>query len=177
MRIFIALLFPDEIKDEIFDYLEETEEISESGDFTYYDNLHLTIIYIGETELEMVEKIKRKLKEIKFRSFEYKTNRLNMFKRDKSRKIVYLGIDRSYDLESLYNLVCIKLKELNLEFPTAKYTPHITLGRQVRFIDDEDINAIRTKPQVIKATRISVMESTRIKGRLTYKEIFSVPLN
>lgn len=176
MRIFIALLFSDEIKDEIFDYLEEVEEIAESGNFSYFDNLHLTVIYIGETSAEKLTEIIAKIKEIKFHAFEYKTNRLDMFKRDKSRKIVYLGVDKSYELQSLYNLVCVKLKEIGLDFPTNKYTPHITLGRQVSLIDDSDIDEIKTNPMNILVDRISIMESTRIKGQLTYVELDNVKL-
>jgi len=177
MRIFIALLFNDEIKDAVYDYLAEVEETSVSGNFSSLDNLHLTILYLGETSLAMLEKIKLKLSEINFRNFQYETNNLGYFQKSQNRKIVYLGVNKSYNLESLYNLIVIKLKEIGLNFPTEKYTPHITLARQVSLINDNDLETIRTTSHTIEANHISIMESTRINGELTYLEVHKIPLN
>lgn len=177
MRIFIALLFEDGIKDAIYDYLEEVEEVSESGNFSSYDNLHLTLLYLGETSSAMLVKITDKLREIVFRQFDYQTQGIGSFHKSQNRRIVYLGVGKSYNLESLYNLVVLKLKEIGLEFPTEKYTPHITLGRQVGLIAEHDLDQIRTRPLTIKADRISIMESTRVDGELTYRELSSIPMH
>ncbi len=176
MRTFIALLFNDEIKNKIYDYLEEVEEMSESGNFSSFDNLHLTILYLGEISPAMVEKVKTKLQEIVFHKFNYETEKLGFFKKGQNKRIVYLGVKKSYNLESLYNFVTFKLKEVGLNFPTEKYTPHITLGRQVTLISDDDLFQIKTENQIIEANRISIMESTRIDGELTYIERHNIPL-
>ncbi|MBN2540853.1 MAG: RNA 2',3'-cyclic phosphodiesterase [Bacilli bacterium] len=170
MRLFIALLFPYEIKDTIYDVLEEVEEISEDGNFTDYDNLHLTVLYLGETSKEMYQRIKEKCSEIIIKPFSYETSHIGMFQKNKPKKIVYLGVKNNYTLQSLYNQVVIKLRELGLSIPTSKYTPHITLGRQVSLIADQDLERIQVKPLTIQADRISLMESTRVEGILTYIE-------
>jgi len=176
MRIFIALLFEDEIKDLIYDYLEEVESISDSGNFSSNENLHLTLLYLGETSPAMLERIRYKLNEIVMKKFFYETETLGSFKKSQNRRIVYLGVKKSFNLESLYNLVVLKLKELGLNFPTEKYTPHITLGRQVSLIAEDEIRQVKTESLRIQATRISIMESTRIDGELTYRELYQIPL-
>ncbi len=170
MRLFIALLFPREIKDKIYNYLEEVKALSANGNFTDFNNLHLTILYLGETDKPMFDKIKMKLSEVIIHQFTYQTGKINCFKKHKTKKIVYLEVKNNYSLKSLYNQVYIKLKELGLDFPTEKYTPHITLGRQVSISDIQNLYEINTKPLAIKATKISLMESTRINGKLTYIE-------
>ncbi len=177
MKLFIALLFSYEIKDSIYDWLEEVEEISDGGNFTDYDNLHLTILYLGETKPEMFQRIKDKLSEITINAFEYKTTSIDMFQKEKPKRIVYLGIQKNHTLDRLYNQVVLKLRELGLDIPTSKYTPHITLGRQVSLIADRDLERIRTTPLNIRAERISMMESTRVEGILTYIERDHIHLN
>ncbi|HOO44150.1 MAG TPA: RNA 2',3'-cyclic phosphodiesterase [Bacillota bacterium] len=177
MRIFIALLFDEPVKNKIWDMLNEVEEIAEKGNYSRYENLHLTLLYLGETSQEMLGKIIAKLKEIKFKKFSYQTGHLDFFKKAKTKKIVYLSVNRSMTLESLQHLVCVKLKELNIDFHSEKYTPHITFGREVSLISDDDLQMVKTVPLEILADRISIMESTRIDGQLTYIELDNVPLN
>lgn len=177
MRIFIALLFQHEVKDRIYDYLEEIEEIAESGNFTTYGNLHLTVLYIGEVDTDYLQGIKRKLSEISLDKITYQTKGLDYFQKSGNKKIVYLGIKQSFELERLYQLVCLKIKELGKFIPTGSYTPHITIGREVRLISDTDLALVRTKPMTIVADRISIMQSTRVNGKLTYLELDSIPLH
>ncbi len=176
MRIFIALLFPETVKKTIYTYLKETEEIAVSGNFTLYNNLHLTLLYLGETSEDMLNKIKSVLSDINLDIFDYETNKIDFFSKNKSKKIIYLEVEKSFKLQQLYNHIAIKLKEINLNYPTEKYTPHITLGRQVSLISDDDTKLIKTQPLRILADRISIMESTRINGELTYVELTSIPL-
>ena len=177
MKLFIALLFEDNIKDQIYDWLEEVEAVSVSGNFSNYDNLHLTIIYLGDTNPDMYQVIKTKLQEIVIQRFSYQTTEIDCFKKNKPKKIVYLGVKHSDPLKRLYNQVVLKLRELDLVIPTNRYTPHITLGRQVALISTDDLTKVRVKPLIIQANRISMMESTRIDGELTYIERDSIPLN
>lgn len=170
MRLFIALLFPDDFKNQIFDYEEEVKDISMGGNFTDYHNLHLTVLYLGETSQEMYHRIKDKLGEIVIHPFSYHTGGIQCFKKDKAKQIVYLEVKQNYELKRLYMQVTQKLKELGIDFPTKKYTPHITLGRQVSLIDINDLDHIKTKSKTVPAERISMMESTRVNGRLTYIE-------
>jgi 2'-5' RNA ligase len=176
MRTFIALLFEDEPRDIIHDITGEIRVISESGSFTNKNNLHLTIVYIGETSAEELEVMKKKLSEIEIKKFDYKTNRIKYFKKSNSRIIVYLGVDKIEPLENLYNNVRIKLKESGLNLHSEKYTPHITLGRQVKVKKNESLHNVYCNSLDLKATSISIMESKRVNDRLIYEELYRIPL-
>lgn len=176
MRIFIALLFDEENKNIMHDLLEEVRYISKHGTFTTKSNLHLTLVYIGETSNLELENIKKQLFSIKYKKFNYMTNRIKYFKESNNKKIVYLGVDKSEKLMGLYNLVVTKLRELNYDFHHDKLTPHITLGKKVIYKEYENAKNIYCNPLQLKAIKISVMESKRVNDKLVYEEIYSVPL-
>lgn len=176
MKLFIALLFEDEQKNIIYDILQETKLISGTGNFTNYNNLHLTLEYIGESSTEQLEVIKTSLSEIDLKTFSYVTNKIKCFGKSNNQKIVYLGVEYSDDLRNLYRRIIDQLNQAGYEFSYEKYTPHITLGRKVRFKEFETVRNIYCNPLTILANRISIMESKRVDGKLVYEELYSIPL-
>jgi 2'-5' RNA ligase len=176
MRIFIALLFEKENKNIIHDILGEVKYVCEKGNFTSYGNLHLTLVYIGETSKAELDKIKIVLSKINQKKFKYLTDRIKYFKKSGNKKIVYLGLQKSIRLEQLYHEVAHNLNEIGYNFHLEKYTPHITLGREILVKNNESLHNIYCNPLELKADRISVMESKRVDNQLVYEEIFSIPL-
>jgi len=176
MRIFIALLFEDEKRDIINDILGEVRLISGSGSFTAKKNLHLTILYLGETSSQLLARIKTVLSDLIIDKFDYKTNRIKYFRKSDSSLIVYLGLEKKKELENLYHDVRHSLKTVDLNFPNKKFTPHITLGRKVKIKKNKSIHNIYSSSLDLQATRISVMESKRVNDKLVYEELFSIPL-
>ena len=176
MRIFIALLFEEENKNIIYDILQEVRVISAKGDFTSIGNLHLTLVYIGQTEKDQLKTIREKLSELHVHKFTYMTTKIKYFKKNNNQKIIYLGVEKTNALLELYQQVAHKLNEIGYDFPTEKYTPHITLGRKVQIKEYESTHSIYCNPLVLHATKISVMESKRVDDNLVYEELFSIPL-
>ena len=176
MRTFIALLFDEEKKDIIFDILQEVKLISHKGNFTSIGNLHLTMIYIGETSQDELEAIKKKLEEVKIKQFNYLTSKIKYFTKGDNQKIIYLGVEKSDKLFDLYRSVVKKLNDLGHQFHLEKYTPHITLGRKVTTKKLESVSSIYCNPLEMSALKISIMESKRVNNKLVYEEIYSIPL-
>ncbi len=176
MRIFIALLFDEEKKNIISDILQEVKLISSKGNFTSIGNLHLTLIYIGETSQDELKDIKKKLKEVSVNHFNYLTNKIKYFIKGDNQKIIYLGVEKSDQLLNLYRQVVVKLNDLGHQFHLEKYTPHITLGRKVTTKKYELISSIYCNPLEMSAMKISIMESKRANDKLVYDEIYSIPL-
>ncbi len=176
MRLFIALLFKKEKREILHDMLMEVKAICSSGQFTTKDNLHLTLVYIGEADEALLAGIKRKLGEIRLDAFRYTTNRIKYFKKSSEQLIVYLGIDKSHDLERLFHHTRRKLKEAGCHCPSQNYTPHITFGRKVKVSKNGSLHNIYTNPLTLEAERISIMESKRVDQKLVYEELYSIPL-
>lgn len=176
MKLFVAFLFEDEKKDIIFDILQEAKLISSAGNFTDFNNLHLTVFYIGDTTPEQLEQLKVNLSEIDFKSFNYVTNKIKCFSKSNNQKIVYLGVEHSDELHNIYHKIVDKINLSGFDFHYQKYTPHITLGRKVKFKEYETVSNIYCIPLTINARKISIMETKRVGGKLVYEKLFSVPL-
>ncbi|MDY0140063.1 MAG: 2'-5' RNA ligase family protein, partial [Candidatus Izemoplasmatales bacterium] len=66
MRIFIALLFSEEIKVELYNTIDYLRDLYD-GNYTSFDNLHLTLHYIGEVDELLLEDVKTAIKSINFK--------------------------------------------------------------------------------------------------------------
>ena len=176
MRIFIAIEFSKEIKEYIASKQSTVKQHAIKGNFTDLDNLHLTLRFIGDVEENELEGLKKAIDETaeKAEVFQLKLSRLGFFPRG-SKKILWIGIEKEYlELQQLVRNLEQALEKHGYRKEDRKYTPHITLGREV-LIDEkiEDLNekaAIESK--VIQVTKISLMHSTRVNGRLTYIPIY-----
>lgn len=169
MRIFIALLFSEIVKNKIFGLVNELEKKFE-GNFTARDNLHLTLYYIGEIDKVLLEKVKKEIKEINFNKFSYETLGIGSFKNSFKHRLLHLTVKEDISLKSIHVKVLNALKKSGIEINNLDFTPHITLGRKV-FINDLEMKSIKFSDISILASRISVMESKRIDGNLVYEEI------
>jgi len=174
MRIFIALLFPEEVKKEIFSLINDYENRFE-GNYTSYDNLHLTLHYLGEISKDKLISLKQALKEVEFPSFSYAVNKIDTFKSDKVKKILHLRVEKSSYLKMLHQKVINILYSIDFPLENTNFTPHITLGRKVA-ITKESLLEINMKKITIKAEKISIMESKRVKDKLVYEEVDFVKL-
>ncbi len=168
MRLFTALCFDDETKEALFAAENAAKAISE-GKFTLSENLHLTLVFIGETE--RVTEIESVLDGIDFPEFEYKISGSGTFEKG----IFWAGVSENEKLRELQRILSEKLKAVGFELEEKEFVPHITLARKFRPAADFDSEKIeRLLPEKpIKANRISLMKSERIDDVLRYTEIYS----
>lgn len=175
MRIFIAILFSKAIKDRLFDLNTILKEKNYHGLYTAYDNLHLTLYYIGETSQDKLTEIKQSLDQISMNAFVIRSKGINYFKAKRNKKIVYLEIEDKEALISCYQAVMDQLKTVYKDIKATKYIPHITLARKIK----EDVNSaknLKIKTLNIKVDAISIMESKRVNDQLIYEELYKIPL-
>ncbi|NLN03829.1 MAG: RNA 2',3'-cyclic phosphodiesterase [Clostridiaceae bacterium] len=137
------------------------------------NNLHLTLVFLGEVEPGDVDPIIKALDNVEYKKFDISFNMLGKFSR-RDGDIVWLGMDKeNSDLARLNNLVCRELGKLG--FRQEKFTPHITLGRRV--VLKEDLASIQADGISTRVERISLMLSERVDNVLTYTEIYSKNLH
>ena len=168
MRLFTALCFDDEVKKALFSVENSAKEKAE-GNFTNPENLHLTLVYIGETE--RFEEIKSALDETEFPDFDYEIEGTGTFEKG----IFWAGVKENEKLRSLQKIISEKLRKLGFELDEREFVPHITLAKKFRPEEDFDSSEIeKLLPEnSIKAGRICLMESKRTDGVLRYTEIYS----
>ena len=169
MRVFIALLFPRIIKDRLSSYIEKLSE-NFPGNYTSYDNLHLTLYYIGEIDNFQLRKIINEFKKINLKKFDFEIGKIGSFKNSPTQRLVHVQVKPNKSLTILYNQVIFALKSAGIVIDSTDFNPHITLGRKVE-ISLEELHKLETEELVVSTSRISVMESKRVDNELVYEEV------
>lgn len=127
MRIFISTEIPEKIKKEILKIQKQLPKFE--GKLIEYENLHLTLKFLGEISEEKINEIKKRLSEIKFNSFESEINSIGFFDNRTSkiyppRMIIWLGVK---NCEKLQEEIDYKLEGL---FEREKrFMGHLTIAR------------------------------------------------
>jgi 2'-5' RNA ligase len=101
--------------------------------------------------------------EIIFAPFPIEVDRIEFFKRN-CGDIWWAGLRESKPLQDLHIELTARLKSQGFPVESRKYSPHITLARQVTG---------REQPRNITpfgetVTGIDLIQSTRVNGKLTY---------
>jgi 2'-5' RNA ligase len=166
MRLFVSINFSDDTRSRLLSLRDELRSKSQSGNVSLPENLHLTLAFIGEVSPKKIDKIKTILDTVTFAPFDATIERLGTFSRG---TLWWAGLREDKPLMDLQHEVEHKLALCGFEMDGRKYSPHITLGREV---------VTSEKPWQIesfgdKVTRIDLMKSERIGGKLTYTAIYS----
>lgn len=170
MRLFIAINFNKETKDYIQKVSQQLKECSQSGNFTKYNNLHLTLVFIGEVTEDKVFLIKTAMNKTIIKEFELAFGGVDCFNRS-GGDIFFVGVKMNEQLKNLNHFLFNELIKSGFIIEKKEYLPHLTLARQVKLkskidIDNEEISTLVNK--------ISLMKSERINGQLIYSEIYSI---
>ena len=164
MRLFIAINFNDDTRTRLLNLRDELRSRSVRGNFSSAENLHLTLVFIGEVNPKKIDKIKTILDTITFSPFDVMIERLETFSRG---TLWYAGLREDKPLMMLQREIEHKLALCDFEMDGRKYTPHITLGREVV----TDAAPWQIEPFGETVTSIYLMKSERIGGKLTYTAI------
>lgn len=177
MRLFIAVNFDDKIKDKIMDAAERLKKESVRGSFSARDNLHITVVFIGEVEPHRVDIIKEIMDSVTEKSFNVSISGIGAFKRNEG-DIYWLGIKDFEPLARISGYLSRRLKKAGFSMEDRPFKPHLTLGRRVIMdkVFDRDKFSRETERIECPVGRISLMVSERPGGKLTYTEIYGKEL-
>lgn len=166
MRLFAAINFNHETRSRLIALRDELRSQSTDGNFSLDENLHITLAFIGEGSPKKIDKIKAILENVTFDPFETAVERLGTFSRG---TLWWAGLREDKPLMMMQREIEYKLALCGFEMDGRKYSPHITLGREV-------VTGI--KPWKIESfgetvSAVDLMKSERINGKLTYTPIFT----
>ena len=170
MRLFVAMQFPTEVKAAISEVRDRVRKAALRGNFTFDENLHLTLAFLGECDFQQVETVKAVMDDIVFSEFKLMLDKVGCFKRE-GGNTWWIGLKESDHLSCLQEDLSNRLREKGFVLENRKYTPHVTLGREVK------LPAGFVHPQAHQITFsvscIELMKSERINGKLVYTPIYS----
>ena len=173
MRLFIAINFTDENRRILADAAELLRSNSRSGTFTREENFHLTLAFLGEVEPYNVKKLRQIMAAAADEAFDFEIGGLGKFKRT-GGDIYWLGVERKPELMTLAKNLQDNLRAGGFDIEDRAFKPHLTLGRQV--ILNCDPKSLDMPTIKCHAGRISLMQSERVRGVLTYTEIYGKEL-
>lgn len=172
MRLFLAINFNDETKQKLTALQSRLRENSLRGNFTAYENLHLTLVFLGEVAGSRIGALHKAMGNVPVSPFDLCIRGIGSFRRD-GGDILWAGVDAGKSLAALYSNLCSQLSSAGFEVEARKYTPHLTLAREAVLREDFDQADFSrgTGAIYVRVSKISLMKSERINGRLAYTEL------
>ncbi|NLJ71223.1 MAG: RNA 2',3'-cyclic phosphodiesterase [Clostridiaceae bacterium] len=166
MRLFIAINFNTETRSRLVILRDELRSNSAKGRFSAPENLHLTLVFLGECDEKQAADAKAAMDSVEFKPFTINIGCTGRFRR-RGSEIWWAGVSESKLLTKLYDQLIKKLTEFGFQIEKRKFSPHITLGREI--ITKASPNTFEEFGQLID--KIELMKSERIDGKLTYTAI------
>ena len=178
-RLFISINCNDETKRQLLAVQEQIKSRSERGNFSRPENIHLTLVFLGEMPKEVIEPISSCLIEAlkpPVAPFSLKFAKTGYFRRG-GRELWWIGADQNdSSLAALNNIrhrITSGLSSGKIPFDNKEFKPHITLGREITHNDP----IIIPKQEInFPVNRISLMKSEHIDRTLVYTEVFGMDL-
>ena len=143
------------------------------------ENFHFTLVFFGEVDDSILEKIVTKISEIEFQSFEISYGMVGAFPNNNRAKVVWIGVDEKTKeaFNQLYHLIISKLTDLDLKVEKdieKEIIPHMTLFRtkvtlRLKFQGIESYSSISDKMDTV-----SVKKSITTPQGPIYENIISV---
>ena len=167
MRLFIAINFNNDTRSRLLALRDELRGKSQEGNFSAPENLHLTLVFLGECDGKQAADTKSALGGLSFEPFDMTVDCVGRFRRQ-GGDLWWAGLRESKPLSDIQRGLTDRLAAMGFALERRKYSPHVTLGREVV------TGAVpwEIEPFGETAGAIDLMKSERIGGRLTYTSIY-----
>jgi len=124
-RLFIAIDVPRKIKEKILGFEPHFSEAS----WAKPENMHLTLVFLGNTDYNQIPDIITALDSVKDDSFEVVFSVIDGFPNLRRPHTLWIGIQENPALFYLREKIIKGLSELNLNIDEKKFIPHLTIAR------------------------------------------------
>ena len=171
MRLFIAVDFPSEVKQALFEVSSELIRQADVGRIIPLDNFHITLVFIGESErvTDIQDTMGAVCRAELADPLRLVFSGIGSFK---SRKgyTWWVGMEANPELERLANRLAEELRSQGFAIEKRAFKPHVTIGRAV--FASRAVDLALPKLELVTST-VSLMRSDHKNGRQVYREIFS----
>ncbi len=172
MRLFISVNFDNETKKRLKSAVDFLSKNAIHGNYSREENLHITLAFLGECDRGDLKRIRDCMDAVPAGGFEISIDRAGAFDRG-DEQIFWVGAAPSDKLLSVQRKLVSSLCSAGFTPDMKPFRPHITLARRfvpaggfsVRKFEDEFL------PIPFRLDKISLMQSSRIGGALTYTEL------
>ena len=176
IRLFIALIIPEEIKKHIAQVRNQIYPAAENLKWEEDSKIHLTLKFIGDVKDDLVEAIKHELNFLEnFKKIDCTTANFGFFFKEKNEpRILWLGLKMDDSIYTIVDELNQRLSKFSIPIEKRKFKAHLTLLRVKQKVTSDFIdkfsNAVFPKIN-FAANEIVLMKSTLSSQGSTYKEI------
>jgi 2'-5' RNA ligase len=134
--------------------------------WTSIDNIHITLVFLGDTEDNIISEIRPMLSEKCKGSgtFNLNLSGCGIFKSMNDPRIIWTGVEASDKLAATNDSIQNGLRLLGIKLDDSPYNPHLTLGRIKKLNNVETLKSLvaqyrNFKIQVVQVNEVILYES------------------
>jgi len=132
IRSFLAFELPIEIKEIVARVSGEIRRYHLDVRWVKVDNIHLTVVFMGDIHTEELKSIKERVKKscFKYAPFEISLQGVGFFPNRRNPQVLWLGLNGALERISFFrNSLQKGLKSFGVKQEKRRFKPHLTLGR------------------------------------------------
>ncbi len=125
LRLFVGIALPREVRQA----LEGLHAGIQGARWVPAENMHITLVFIGEIDEGVAEDVHETLSAIRAPAFETRISGLGHFASKGKARALWAAVERAEPLMRLQEKVGTALAQAGVEAEHRKYRPHVTLAR------------------------------------------------
>lgn len=179
MRLFIAVEIPEKEKKTIWELISEQKRKNLPIKWVEFENLHITLKFLGEIEEKKLNKILPVLSTISSRtkSFHLCLENLGCFPGIRNPRVLWVGVSKGGDeLIKLATDLEDELYKIGFKKEERKFHPHLTIGRIKTPCNIDDIINQPIKTDIFDVKEFILFKSTLLPSGPVYERLNRFPL-
>jgi RNA 2',3'-cyclic 3'-phosphodiesterase len=183
-RIFIAIKV--DAGNELLKMISSFKEVmrSDSVKWTHIDNIHITLVFLGDTPEDIINAVCQMLSE-KCQgsgSFSLLLKGCGIFRNLSDPRIIWTGIQPSDRLNALNASIISGLRGLKIRLEDRPFNPHLTIGRIKHINDSGMLESLVVKYkdselQIVQVNEVILYESILLPSGPVYKPLAKFSLD
>lgn len=132
MRLFVGIEVPEPSRREVRRRVDGVRDRLPRARWVGFDNVHLTLLFLGETAEAEVPALATKLREVfsRYPPLDLRLASGGTFPTNRPARVVWVGVDAPEDLTTLQaDITQAAVEALGFEPEDRPYHPHVTLAR------------------------------------------------
>ncbi len=131
MRTFIAVDIEDpQILDKLMELEKRIVDTGADVKLVERENLHITLRFLGEIPIPLVQQVQKILSKLSFRKFRARLRGLGAFPTPSLPRVIWVGVaEGSEELKRIYEWIESELRKLGFRPEREEFIPHVTLAR------------------------------------------------